>query len=110
MSILIPRPHIHTHAHIYTHRVGRVFHAYPNVLHYRNKQKSGIMAPGHTFTIEPMICLGSNKPFLWGDDWTATTDDGLASAQFEHTLLITEDGVRALTAKLPDSPKYSWEE
>jgi len=92
------------------HGVGRVFHAYPNVLHYRNKQKSGIMAPGHTFTIEPMICLGSNKPFLWGDDWTATTDDGLASAQFEHTLLITEDGVRALTAKLPDSPKYSWEE
>jgi methionyl aminopeptidase len=56
-----------------------------------------------------MICVKSNKPIFWPDDWTATTADGLPSAQFEHTLLITEDGVEALTGKLPTSPKYSWE-
>eukprot|EP01041_Mallomonas_annulata_P004640 gene4640-9208_t len=92
------------------HGIGRAFHTTPNVLHYRNKDKSGIMAPGHTFTIEPMICLGSAKPLQWEDKWTMTTADGLASAQFEHTLLITETGVEILTAKLPTSPKYSWEE
>jgi methionyl aminopeptidase len=43
------------------------------------------------------------------DKWTAATQDGRRSAQFEHTLLITEDGVEALTGKLPDSPKYFWE-
>ena len=68
------------------------------------------MAPGHTFTIEPMICLGSAKPVQWPDKWTAATSDGLATAQFEHTLLITETGVLELTGKLPTSPKYSWEE
>ena len=67
------------------------------------------MAPGHTFTIEPMICLGSNVPLHWPDKWTATTADGKATAQFEHTLLITETGVEALTGKLATSPKYSWE-
>ena len=92
------------------HGIGRVFHAMPNVLHYRNKQRSGIMEPGHTFTIEPMICLGSAKPVTWPDRWTSATADGRATAQFEHTLLITETGVEALTAKIESSPKYSWEE
>lgn len=91
------------------HGIGKVFHSLPNVLHYKNNQRSGIMSPGHTFTIEPMICLGSNKPLTWPDEWTATTTDGLSSAQFEHTLLITEDGVEKLTKKLPSSPKYAWE-
>ena len=67
------------------------------------------MAEGHTFTIEPMICLGSADPLTWPDKWTAATADGLPTAQFEHTLLITADGVEELTGKLPDSPKYSWE-
>lgn len=90
--------------------IGRVFHDYPNVLHYRNNERCGVMAEGHTFTIEPMICMGSNGVLKWEDDWTATTTDGGFSAQFEHTLLITKDGVEALTGKLPTSPKYSWEE
>ena len=93
--------------------VGRVFHASPTVLHYRNKEKCGIMREGHTFTIEPMICMGngpqSNVPLIWDDKWTAATKDGSWTAQFEHTLLITPDGVEALTAKLPTSPKFSWE-
>ena len=91
------------------HGIGRLFHTTPNVLHYKNNQRSGIMQEGHTFTIEPMICLGSNAPVTWPDKWTAATSDGLPSAQFEHTLLITKDGVEELTGKLPTSPPYSWE-
>ena len=67
------------------------------------------MAPGHTFTIEPMICEGDASYVMWPDDWTATTLDGKRSAQFEHTLLITEDGVEALTGKMETSPVQFWE-
>lgn len=91
------------------HGIGRTFHTTPNVLHYKNKQRSGVMAVGHTFTIEPMICAGSAVPVTWPDKWTAATADGGATAQFEHTLLITEDGVEELTAKLSTSPAYAWE-
>ncbi len=56
------------------------------------------------FTIEPMISLGSHKDKTWPDDWTAVTVDGTRSAQFEHTLLVTDDGVEVLTARLSDSP------
>ena len=62
------------------------------------------------FTIEPMICEGTSKHVEWADDWTATTKDGKRSAQFEHTLLITPDGVEALTGRLPTSNKFWWEE
>jgi methionyl aminopeptidase len=67
------------------------------------------MAPGHTFTIEPMICEGSAKVLSWPDDWTATTIDGKRSAQFEHTLLVTKDGVEALTGKNEKSNLQFWE-
>jgi methionyl aminopeptidase len=67
------------------------------------------MAAGHTFTIEPMICEGSAKVLSWPDDWTATTVDGKRSAQFEHTLLISEDGVEALTGKTENSMLHFWE-
>jgi methionyl aminopeptidase len=53
--------------------------------------------------------MGSNKPVMWPDNWTMATADGKPTAQFEHTLLITETGVEELTKKLPTSPKYSWE-
>lgn len=79
------------------------------MLHYRNSERSGVMAEGHTFTIEPMICAGSARPIVWPDKWTAATSDGSLSAQFEHTLVVTKEGVEALTAKLPTSPKYVWE-
>lgn len=91
------------------HGIGRVFHNTPNVLHYKNKVRNGVMEVGHTFTIEPMICLGTATPLTWPDGWTATTSDGLPSAQFEHTLLITPTGVEELTGKIETSPKYSWE-
>lgn len=51
-----------------------------------------------------MITLGSYKDKTWPDDWTSVTVDGKRTAQFEHTLLVTEDGVEVLTARLPDSP------
>eukprot|EP00802_Teleaulax_amphioxeia_P015514 Tamp_15605.p1 GENE.Tamp_15605~~Tamp_15605.p1 ORF type:complete len:365 (-),score=100.25 Tamp_15605:422-1516(-) len=92
------------------HGVGKVFHSNPTILHYKNKQNNGVMAPGHVFTIEPMINEGDVGNVMWRDDWTATTKDGKRSAQFEHTLLITETGVEPLTAKTESSPKYFWEQ
>ncbi len=91
------------------HGLGKVFHTTPNILHFKNSQPAGVMQPGHTFTIEPMICEGTNRHILWPDKWTATTADGRRSAQFEHTLLVTETGVEALTARLPTSPPFFWE-
>ena len=92
------------------HGIGKLFHTNPNILHYRNKDPNGIMAVGHTFTIEPMICEGTINANVWKDNWTAVTKDGGRSAQFEHTLLITEDGIEALTGKLPSSPLQPWEQ
>jgi len=91
------------------HGIGSTFHCSPNILHYRNSEPNGQMAVGHTFTIEPMICEKSSKVLNWPDEWTATTVDGKRSAQFEHTLLITEDGVEALTGKTEESPLQFWE-
>lgn len=76
----------------------------PNVPHYRGNKAIGTMKPGHIFSIEPMINAGGWKDTLWNDDWTSTTLDGQRSAQFEHTILITEDGHEILTARTPDSP------
>jgi len=92
------------------HGIGSVFHTNPNILHYKNSEPNGVMAPGHTFTIEPMICERSARSVNWPDDWTAATSDGGRTAQFEHTLLVTEDGVIPLTGKLPTSPVQFWEE
>lgn len=92
------------------HGIGQVFHTAPNIYHYTVNQSLGEMEPGHVFTIEPMICEGLADPYMWPDDWTATTVDGKRSAQFEHTLLVTEDGVEALTGKLEGSPVQFWEE
>jgi len=90
------------------HGIGSVFHSTPNILHYRNNEPAGQMAYGHTFTVEPMICEGSAKHVSWPDEWTAATADGKRTAQFEHTLLVTREGVEPLTGKLPDSPVQFW--
>lgn len=91
------------------HGIGRIFHDTPDVHHVKNKHNNGVMAVGHTFTIEPMICEGTAKFIEWDDDWTLATADGKRSAQFEHTLLVTEDGVEALTGKNADSMVHFWE-
>ncbi|WAQ95943.1 MAP1-like protein [Mya arenaria] len=59
----------------------------------------GIMKPGHSFTIEPMINEGVWRDEMWPDKWTAVTEDGKRSAQFEHTLLVTETGCEILTRR-----------
>ncbi|CAN8073520.1 unnamed protein product [Agarophyton chilense] len=92
------------------HGVNSVFHTTPNVMHFKNNEPAGILKPGVTFTIEPMINEGTYRNVTWPDDWTATTLDGKRSAQFEHTLLVTENGVERLTQKLSSSPKYFWEQ
>ena len=79
------------------HGVGRVFHAAPTVVHYKNRDNSGRMQVGQTFTIEPMLTEGSTRARFWSDEWTAVTADGGLSAQYEHTLMITHDGVEILT-------------
>ena len=86
------------------HGINTLFHCPPNVPHYAKNKAVGTAKPGMTFTIEPMICLGSYRDKTWPDNWTSTTTDGLRTAQFEHTLLVTEAGVEILTARTADSP------
>lgn len=86
------------------HGVGEYFHCSPNIPHYAKNKTPGVMKPGMVFTIEPMINEGTWKDVSWPDDWTAVTQDGRLSAQFEHTLLVTENGVEILTARNKKSP------
>ena len=86
------------------HGINQLFHCPPNVPHYAKNKAVGIAKPGMCFTIEPMISLGTYKDQLWPDEWTSVTQDGSRTAQFEHTLLVTEDGVEILTARQADSP------
>ncbi|RZC73357.1 hypothetical protein C5167_048840 [Papaver somniferum] len=91
------------------HGIGDLFHCAPNIPHYARNKAVGVMKAGQTFTIEPMINAGVWRDRLWPDGWTAVTADGKRSAQFEHTLLVTESGVEVLTGRLPSSPKvFPW--
>jgi len=81
------------------HGIGEHFHCSPNVPHYANSKAVGVMKPGMIFTIEPMINAGKYNDKLWPDDWTSVTVDGKRSAQFEHTLLITDTGVEIITKR-----------
>lgn len=92
------------------HGIDEQFHTAPVVPHYRKNKAVGMCKPGMTFTIEPMINAGSWRDELWPDNWTAVTADGKPSAQFEHTVLVTADGFEVLTARLPDGPKFWWEQ
>ena len=78
------------------HGIGREFHMPPLVLHVHNDARD-LMAPGMTFTIEPMLCEGDAQCFIREDGWTVETKDGMRSAQWEETILITEKGVEVLT-------------
>ncbi len=79
------------------HGIGREFHEDPQILHYGKKGTGIEMKPGMTFTIEPMINLGARHCKVLSDKWTVLTKDGSWSAQFEHTILITETGHEILT-------------
>jgi len=82
------------------HGVGKHFHEPPQVCHHRHPCKIA-MAPGMTFTIEPMINAGKREAVLEENNWTALTIDKKPSAQWEHTILITESGHRILTKITP---------
>jgi methionyl aminopeptidase len=95
----------HAHAHGFSvvrafvgHGLGEVFHSAPQVAHYYEAGADLVLEPGMTFTIEPMITMGSIQPVIWGDGWTAVTADGSRAAQYEHTVLVTDTGVDVLTA------------
>lgn len=79
------------------HGVGIDFHEQPQILHFGKKGKGVTLVPGMVFTIEPMINLGKRNLHVLEDRWTAVTDDGSLSAQFEQTLLVTETGWESLT-------------
>jgi len=79
------------------HGIGEVFHGAPQIPHYYDPGARTILEPGMTFTIEPMITMGSIDPVIWDDGWTAVTADGARTAQFEHTVLVTDTGVDVLT-------------
>ena len=79
------------------HGLGQVFHAPPNVLHYGRPGTGAVLEPGMFFTIEPMVNLGRAETKTLADDWTAVTRDKSLSAQFEHSVGVTEDGVEIFT-------------
>ena len=86
------------------HGIGAVFHEDPQVLHYGRKGEGMVLKPGMTFTIEPMINAGKRHTKLnTKDGWTVTTKDGRLSAQWEHTLGVTDAGVEIFTLRSDDT-------
>jgi methionyl aminopeptidase len=97
---------IEAHAHKYGlgvvrefigHGVGTEFHGVLQIPHYYDPRARTVLEEGMTFTIEPMLTLGDPDLGVWDDDWTAVTLDGRRSAQFEHMLVVTADGVEILS-------------
>ena len=90
------------------HGLGLVFHAPPNVLHYGRAGTGPMLEEGMIFTIEPMVNLGRPETKILADDWTAVTRDKSLSAQFEHSVGVTEDGVEIFTLSAADTfhPTY----
>ena len=91
------------------HGIGQTFHKEPNILHYGKKGTGPKLQPGMIFTIEPMINEGDYQTKMLNDGWTAVTKDKKLSAQFEHTVGITEEGyeIFTLSKKGLNHPPYS---
>ena len=85
------------------HGIGRVFHDEPQILHYGRKGTGAELLPGMVFTIEPMINAGKPAVKLLPDNWTVVTKDHKLTAQWEHTVLVTETGYEILTWRKDDS-------
>jgi methionyl aminopeptidase len=93
------------------HGVGREFHMPPQIPHFGQRGKDKRMKAGMVFTIEPMINVGGYQTEVMDDEWTVLTMDRSLSAQFEHTVLVTRDGVEVLTARksvVPNSEDKPW--
>jgi methionyl aminopeptidase len=91
------------------HGLGRVFHAAPNVLHYGRWGTGPVLEPGMFFTVEPMINLGRPETKVLADDWTAVTKDRSLSAQFEHSVGVTETGHEIFTLSPADRFHPTWQ-
>lgn len=85
------------------HGVGRNFHEDPQVLHYGKRDTGLTLEPGMIFTIEPMLNLGKRDIKLMSDKWTVKTKDHSLSAQWEHTILVTESGYEVLTKRIDET-------
>lgn len=83
------------------HGIGRDFHSGLVVPHYDDPELPIVLESGMTFTIEPMLTLGTIDYEIWDDGWTVVTADGRRSAQFEHTILVTDGGAEILTLPTP---------
>jgi methionyl aminopeptidase len=88
------------------HGIGEQFHGEPHVHHYDEPRNRAVLRPGTSFTIEPMLTLGLPEVTMWDDGWTIATVDGLPSAQFEHTILVTESGIEVLTVATAGDVRY----
>lgn len=86
------------------HGIGRNFHGAPEVPHYGTRNTGLRLRPGMAFTVEPMINIGDFGVKVLDDEWTAITRDRSLSAQFEHTLVVTEDGVEIMTVREGEDP------
>jgi len=86
------------------HGIGKQFHEDPQVLHYGNPGTGLALEPGMTFTIEPMINAGKRQVKLLKDGWTVVTKDHSLSAQWEHTVLVTDSGYEILTLRQEEQP------
>jgi len=91
------------------HCIGKIFHEPPNILHYGKKGEGSKLRTGMIFTIEPMVNTGLHHTKLLNDGWTAVTKDKSLSAQFEHTIGVTEDGFEIFTRSKNkhEQPPYS---
>lgn len=90
------------------HGLGRMFHSPPNVLHYGRAGSGPVLEEGMFFTIEPMVNLGRPETKVLADDWTAVTRDKSLSAQFEHSVGVTSDGVDIFTPSLANLYHPTW--
>ena len=81
------------------HGIGEIFHEEPQVLHYGKPGSGLVLEEGMVFTIEPMINAGKAATKLLPDGWTSVTKDHKLSAQWEHTIAVTSDGVEVLTRR-----------
>jgi methionyl aminopeptidase len=89
------------------HGIGEQFHMDPQVPHYYDAAQTAPLVPGMVFTIEPMINLGDWRHVMWDDHWTAVTADLNRSAQFEHTVLVTDRGVEILTLPAGEAQPFT---
>jgi methionyl aminopeptidase len=89
------------------HGIGQKMHEDPQIPHYGEKGKGTVLRRGMTFTIEPMINQGSKEVAHLADDWTVVTKDGKPSAQWEHTVLVTDQGYEVLTLRQEEAGEFS---